>query len=472
MQQHSSSLLEGLNLPPKLVESVITEFRNYVAVKPSTKRWSRDQRGSCPGRQVKVTQQWTARTREDISCIDGNWMLSTTGTPSAVIVCMEDVPMFIINHLTAGKSRNQIRQMVKFTPGLLDKDVRHVFDLIDRGLPLGLLPEPTSIREAQHSCPFSQYQDEQRYLFYNDPRGVRLRDYYKQQLRCRPKTLQKIRVEVLRASRSLEAAIPGKARHPGCSCTPDGDADWLIMTEDDHYKWAENPTLDIVVIRDKSYIERSSEPFSAQQFREDLGKIPRGSTVTIQDWSKKAFQMAAERVLVSKALEGWDSSDPTDNRPPRNILSIEELRRRSPPCGFSKYYTFLDRAITYSNIASMAAIDPSHTKIGKGTLRLANDISACRRFTLLGERGMSSGSHIDLMGVSTGATIEPSTHHTSSGPVGSISSLLHDNSSPLKYWLVVSMKDCTEDQKAQEMRRFADLGATYIPELPARFIAI
>jgi hypothetical protein len=402
---------------------------------------------------------------------------------------MEGVSMFIVNHLIAGKSRSQIHQMVKSTPGLLEKDVRYVFDLIDHELLQSLSPNSSSVSGGhQHSCPFSLYNHEQRYLFYDDPRGLRLRDYYKQQLRCRPKTPQRIGdIEVLRASRSLEIAIPGTARHPGCSCTPDGDADWLIMTEDDHYKWAERPTLDIVVVRDKRYIERNGEPFSAQQFREDLGKLPWGSTVTIQDWSKKAFvyerdprtgrrrkviQMAAERVLVSKALEGWDSSNIPVHRPPRNMLNIQELRPRSPPCGFAKYYTFLDRAISHSNIASKAAIESSNTTIGKATLRLANDISACRRLTLFGEGGMSSGAHIDLMGVSTGVTIEPSTHDACSDSPGSIPISLPDDSSPLKYWLVVSMKDCTKDEVAQEMRRFVALGAEYIPAPPARFVVI
>ena len=77
-------------------------------------------------------------------------MLSTIGTLLAIIIYIEDMPkvIFIINHLMASKSRNQICQMVKFTPRLLDKDVCYIFDLIDCRLPLGLLPEPPSIREA------------------------------------------------------------------------------------------------------------------------------------------------------------------------------------------------------------------------------------------------------------------------------------------------------------------------------------
>lgn len=155
-------------------------------------------------------------------------------------------------------------------------------------------------------------------MFYDDPRGLRLREYYNQQIIRGPRNPPSIGdVEMQRAAKSLEGAIPGKARHLGCSCSPD-EADWLIMTEDEHYTWAADPSLDIVVIRDKRYIERSGEPFSTQQFCDDLGRLPGGSTITIQDWSRKAFvykadprtgkrrqiaQTAATPVLVSKALE-------------------------------------------------------------------------------------------------------------------------------------------------------------------------
>ena len=489
-RKHSNPLDKKPNLSRTSVESILTKFREEVEKNPSSRRWTCDsQPGSLPHHQRQLGDRWTQIAGEKVVCVEGKWVLQKAKAPEGAILCMEEVAMFIIEKLEAGKSKDEIHGLVKSTPGLLEKDIRFVFKLIKSELGLKSSPRPPSTGgDHQDKCPFSRYNEEQRYLFCEDSRGLRLRDYYRQQISRGHKNPRNIGdIEVRRASKSLEVAFPGKAQHLGCSCSPDSDADWFIMTEDEHYKWAANPTLDIVVIRDKEYIERSGEPFSAQQFRDDLGSLPRDSTVTIQDWSKdavvykrdprkgkrrKIMQMAATRVLVSEALEDWKSSDLVDHRQPKNMLSIQELRPRSPPCGFAKYYTFLDRAIAHSNITSKAAIDPSNTTIGKDTLRLANDISACRRLTLFGERGASSGCHIDLMGVSTGVTIEPSMHSICSGSTGFAASLQSSHSNPLKYWLVVSLRGCTTSQVAQERQRFVDLGAEYIPELPARFVVI
>lgn len=75
---------------------------------------------------------------------------------------------------------------------------------------------------------------------------------------------------------------------------------------------------------------------------------------------------------------------------------------------------------------------------------------------------MSSGSHVDLMGVSTGVTIEPLTHDVFSSPFEATPSLPPNNTSPLKYWLVVSMKDCTKEEIAREMRRFAHMELAHL----------
>lgn len=484
--ENSTRLEKRLRLTPASTERILNKFHEAVETSPSSKRWTYgSQHESPPQRQQQVGDQWTKRVKEGIVLNNGIWTLQRIGTQPAAILCMEEVAMFIIDHLKTGKHKDQIHEMVKSTPGLLEKDIRLVFKLIRDELSPTLLPTPPcSSGGHQNTCQFSQYNGEQRYLFYDDPRGQRLRAYYEQQITCRSKTPRKIGdVEIRRASKSLEIAIPGKARHLGCSCSL-GDGDFLIMTEDEHYKWAEDPTPDIVVIRDKRYIERSGQPFSAEQFRDALRRLPSGSTVTIQDWSKEVFayrtdprtgkrrkviQMAANRILVSKALEDWKSYYLEDHRAPHNMLSIQELTPRSPPSGFAKYYSFLDEAISHAKITSKAAIDPSNTTIGKDNLRFASDISECRRFTLFGEKRMSSGCHIDLMGVSTGVTVEPSTHRSCSG---SAAGLVSDDSSPLKYWLVVSLKDCTAKQTAKEMERFVHLGAEYIPELPARFIAI
>jgi hypothetical protein len=82
-----------------------------------------------------------------------------------------------------------------------------------------------------------------------------------------------LNIESRRALRLLEIATPGRAAHLGCCCASNHE-DFLVMTEDDYFPWAKNFTEpEVVVIRDRRYIERSGEPFSAQQFLEDIGQF-------------------------------------------------------------------------------------------------------------------------------------------------------------------------------------------------------
>jgi hypothetical protein len=85
---------------------------------------------------------------------------------------------------------------------------------------------------------------------------------------------------------------------------------------------------------------------------------------------------------------------------------------------------------------------------------------------------MFSGFHVDHLGVWTGCTLEPTVEDASRGPSAPVPGRPPNNTSPLKYWLVVSFEGCSDDEIAREMQKFESDGGEYIPSLPARLIAI
>ena len=339
------------------------------------------------------------------------------------------------------------------------------------------------------TCPFSDYNDEQWTLFHLDPRGKWLRSQYEKASRYEDEVDESfLNIESRKALTLLRIARPGKAVHPGCSCATDR-GEYLVMTEEEYFYWAQNlvdPQL--VVIRDRRYIERSGEPYSGQQLLDDIGRLPQKSTIAIQDWSKKpracsrnvrtgeeqlACCISAENLPISEVLQRWESTNFTSLHPPLNLLNIQEFRPRYPPSGFTRYFNFLDRAANYSAITTKLAVDPESTTIGKSSLRVAgNDISACRRFSILAQGGMFSSFHMDHLGVWTGCTLEPTMHDASHARFISPPGRPPINTSPLKYWLFVSFKDCSEDEITHEMQRFASYGGDYVPSPPARLIAV
>ena len=121
------------------------------------------------------------------------------------------------------------------------------------------------------------------------------------------------------------------------------------------------------------------------------------------------------------------------HHPPLNLLDIQEFRPRSPPSGFTRYFNFLDRAISFSALASKPAVDPDSATVGKDSLRAAaNDISMCRRFAILAQGGMFSGFHVDHFGVWAGCTFEPTMADASHEHPASLPGKPLNNASPLR----------------------------------------